>query len=174
MIFMLLSSILKSIMSLSLLSLVNNTALFPTPQNNSSNLPYIPILILPNFHTLTPNSPPPAYNQGGFDPDDMELDIDQSSIPSPGGPSHPDTPLTTPLSSHPSHSFPHLGHSGKDTVSAFDMTTILTCSIHSHSMAAFPLSHNSLSNNPEPFNGYVGYSDYSSSMPCTVPSTPVQ
>lgn len=102
----------------------------------------------------------------------MELDVDQSSIPSPGGPSPPDTPLTTPLSSHPSHSFPHLGHSGKDAVSAFDTTTIPTRSIHGHSIAAFPPSRNGPSNNPEPFNGYAGYSDYSSSMPGTVPSPP--
>lgn len=141
----------------------------PPEQQQHPIRPYPTPSQLPDINT---QQPPPAYNQGGFDPDDMELDVDQSSTPSPGGPSPPDTPLTTPLSSHPSHSFPHLGHSGNDAVSAFDTTTIPTRSIHSHSMAAFPPSRNGPSNNPEPFNGYAGYSDYSSSMPGTVPSPP--
>lgn len=110
----------------------------------------------------------------------MELDVDQSSSPSSGGPTPPDTPLTTPLSSHPTHSFNHFGQSAKDgspqsPVSAFDTTTVPTRSIHGHSIAAFPSSRNSvpnLSKVPEPFNGYAGYSDYSSSMPGTVPSPP--
>lgn len=130
---------------------------------------------IPDPHPL-----PPAYHQGGFDPDDMELDVDHSS-PSSGAPSPPDTPLTTPLSSHPTHSFNHYGQSTKDgsprsPVSAFDTTTVLpTRSIHGHSIATFPSSRNSvpnLSKNPEPFNGYARYSDYSSSMPGTVPSPP--
>jgi len=50
MIFMLLSSISKSIMSSSSISLVNNAALFPTPQNNSNN-PYALILLPPNSQT---------------------------------------------------------------------------------------------------------------------------
>ncbi|KAL4072059.1 hypothetical protein J3A83DRAFT_4517039 [Scleroderma citrinum] len=131
------------------------------PYPNPSHLP-----------DIITQQPPPTYNQGGFDPDDMELDVDQSSTPSSGGPSPPDTPLTTPLSSHPSHSFPHLGQSGKDAISAFDTTTIPTRSIHGHSIATFPPSRTGLCNNPEPFNGYAGYSDYSSSMPGTVPSPP--
>lgn len=111
----------------------------------------------------------------------MELDVDQSSSPSSGGPTPPDTPLTTPLSSHPTHSFNHLNQSAKDgsprsPVSAFDTTTVIpTRSIHAHPIAPFPSSRNSLPNlskNPDPFNGYAGYSDYSSSMPGTVPSPP--
>jgi transcription factor SFP1 len=106
----------------------------------------------------------------------MELDVDHAS-PSSGGPTPPDTPLATPLSSHPAHSFNHFGQPAQDgsprsPVSAFDTTTVLpTRSIHGH----FPSSRNSvpdLSKNPEPFNGYAGYSDYSSSMPGTVPSPP--
>ncbi|KAF8840113.1 hypothetical protein BDN67DRAFT_1003214 [Paxillus ammoniavirescens] len=125
--------------------------------------------------------PPASYHQGGFDPDDMELDVDQSSTPSSSGPTPPDTPITTPLSSHPAHSFNHFGQSAKEgsphlPVSAFDTTTVLpTRSIHGHSIAAFPPSRNgapNAPNNPEPFNGYAGYSDYSSSMPGTVPSPP--
>lgn len=124
---------------------------------------------------------PANYHQGGFDPDDMELDVDQTSTPSSSGPTPPDTPITTPLSSHPAHSFNHYGQSAKESsphlpVSAFDTTTVLpTRSIHGHSMTAFPPSRNGapiVSINPEPFNGYAGYSDYSSSMPGTVPSPP--
>ncbi|KAI6127132.1 hypothetical protein F5141DRAFT_374278 [Pisolithus sp. B1] len=123
------------------------------------------------FPEATTQPPTVSYNQGGFDPDDMELDTDHSSSPSSGGPTPPDTPLTTPLSSHPSHSFPHLGEDGSQhlLVSAFDTTTIPTRSIHGHSIAVFPPSRNSPSSNTEPFNGYAGYSDYSSSMPGAAP-----
>ncbi|KAF8553048.1 hypothetical protein OG21DRAFT_1414975 [Imleria badia] len=130
--------------------------------------------------TQPPSYAPPPYHHGGFDPDDMELDVDHPS-PSSSGTSPPDTPLTTPLTPHPTHSFNHFGQSTKDgsprsPVSAFDTTTVLpTRSIHGHSIATFPSSRNSvpdLSKNPEPFNGYAGYSDYSSSMPGTVPSPP--
>ncbi|KAG6334351.1 hypothetical protein ID866_4742 [Astraeus odoratus] len=127
------------------------------------------------FPDTSAHPPASSYNQGGFDPDDMELDVDQTSSPSSGGPTPPDTPLTTPLSSHPLHTFPNIGPSAKDSsphppVSAFDTTTIPTRSMHGHSIAAFPPSRNGPSNVPEPFNGYSGYSDYSSSMPGTVPS----
>ncbi|KAG9312516.1 hypothetical protein JVU11DRAFT_6910 [Chiua virens] len=141
-----------------------------------------PLRPQPPTYVPDPNLPlPPAYHHGGFDPDDMELDVDHSSSPSSGGPSPPDTPLTTPLSSHPTHSFNHYSQSTKDPsprspVSAFDTTTVLpTRSIHGHSIAPFPSSRNSVPNltkNPDPFNGYAGYSDYSSSMPGTVPSPP--
>ncbi|KAG2119437.1 hypothetical protein DEU56DRAFT_120083 [Suillus clintonianus] len=120
---------------------------------------------------------PPSYNQGGFDPDDMELDIEQGSTPSSNASTPPDTPLTTPLSSHPTHSFNHFGQSKPASphlpVSAFDTTTVLPSrSIHG---SAFPPSRNGLpnvANAPDAFNGYAGYSDYSSSMPGTVPSPP--
>ncbi|KIK73713.1 hypothetical protein PAXRUDRAFT_20566 [Paxillus rubicundulus Ve08.2h10] len=109
----------------------------------------------------------------------MELDVDQSHTPSSSGPTPPNTPITTSLSSHPAHLFNHFGQSAKEgsphiPVLAFDMTTVLpTQSIHGHSIAAFPPSRNgtlNAPNNPEPFNGYTGYSNYSSSMPGTVPS----
>ncbi|KAG1865010.1 hypothetical protein DFJ58DRAFT_186979 [Suillus subalutaceus] len=119
----------------------------------------------------------PSYHQGGFDPDDMELDVDQGSTSSSNAPTPPDTPLTTPLSSHPSHSFNHFGQSKPASphipVSAFDTTTVLPSrSVHG---SAFPPSRNGLpnvANAPDAFNGYAGYSDYSSSMPGTVPSPP--
>ncbi|KAG6372568.1 hypothetical protein JVT61DRAFT_7680 [Boletus reticuloceps] len=148
----------------------------PLPPFPATRQP-VPITQLPNV--TDPNSHlPPPYHHGGFDPDDMELDVDHSS-PSSGGHSPPDTPLTTPLSSHPTHSFNH--YSPKDVppcspISAFDTTTVLpTRSIHGHSMAPFPSSRCSvpdLTKNPDPFNGYARYSDYSSSMPGTVPSPP--
>jgi len=56
--------------------------------------------------------PPSSTCQGPFDPDDMELEFDQSSAPSSSGSSPPDTPVHTPLSTYPS-------------VSAFDTTTVL-------------------------------------------------
>jgi len=137
-----------------------------------------------SIHNTTPpyfsdhHQHPPSYNQGGFDPDDMELDVDQGrlgSAPSSNAPTPPDTPLTTPLSSHPSHSFNHFGQSKPTSphipVSAFDTTTVLPSrSVHG---SAFPPSRNGLpnvANAPDAFNGYAGYSDYSSSMPGTVPS----
>ncbi|KAG1864934.1 hypothetical protein DFJ58DRAFT_771641 [Suillus subalutaceus] len=113
-----------------------------------------------------------SYNQGGFDPDDMELDVDHGS---PNAPTPPDTPLSTPLSSYPTHSFNHFGHSKPASphlpVSAFDTTTVLPSrSVHG---SAFPPPRNGLpnaANAPDAFNAYAGYSDYSSSMPGTVPS----
>ncbi|KAH7923212.1 hypothetical protein BV22DRAFT_1015860 [Leucogyrophana mollusca] len=124
---------------------------------------------------------PASYHQGGFDPDDMELDIDQTSAPSSNTTSPPDTPITTPLSSsQASHSFGHYPQSKDGSshlpVSAFDTTTVHPSrSIHGHSMSAFPPSRNgvpNVANTPDAFNGYAGYSDYSSSMPGTVPSPP--
>ncbi|KAG1824086.1 hypothetical protein EV424DRAFT_736029 [Suillus variegatus] len=121
-----------------------------------------------------PQQHPQSYNQGGFDPDDMELDIDQGSMSN--APTPPDTPLSTPLSSHPTHSFNHFGQSKPASphlpVSAFDTTTVLPSrSVHG---SAFPPSRNGLpnvANAPDAFNAYAGYSDFSSSMPGTVPSS---
>ncbi|KAG1725630.1 uncharacterized protein EDB91DRAFT_1331039 [Suillus paluster] len=120
---------------------------------------------------------PSSYNQGGFDPDDMELDLDQGSTPFSNASSPPDTPLTTPLSSHPTHSFNHFGHSKPVSphipTSAFDTTTVHPSRTLPGS--AFLPSRNGLSNAadaPDAFNGYAGYSDYSSLMPGTVPSPP--
>lgn len=121
----------------------------------------------------------PNYHHA-FDPDDMELEMESNSQPSSGGSSPPDTPITTPLSSYPNNSFnssrslpgsncasPHVG---SPPVSAFD--TVVLPSQH---VNAFPPSlggRSSVSNVPEVFNAYSGYSDYSSCMPGTAPSPP--
>ncbi|KAF8557856.1 hypothetical protein OG21DRAFT_1504839 [Imleria badia] len=47
---------------------------------------------------------PHHLHHSGFDPDDMELDVDHASHSS-GGPPNPEIPLSTPFSSHPTHSF---------------------------------------------------------------------
>jgi transcription factor SFP1 len=67
---------------------------------------------------------PSSTCQGPFDPDDMELEFDQSSAPSSSGSTPPDTPVHTPLTSYPS-------------VSAFDTTTVLP-SRSGLSVNAFP------------------------------------
>lgn len=104
-----------------------------------------------------------------FDPDDMEMESDPSlssaasslSQSPHDSPSPPDTPISTPQSSaslvytHTLHPFPHYPSQPP--------------SPHSHSHAS------SRAITPEggavyPFNVYAGYSDYSSSMPGTVPS----
>ncbi|KAG1764442.1 hypothetical protein EDD22DRAFT_452300 [Suillus occidentalis] len=110
------------------------------------------VVIDPQFPVVPPTS---YFQQGGFDPDDMELD-ENGSTP-------PDTPLSTPLSSHPTHSFNHFKQ--HLPVSAFDTTTV----IPSRSIP-FPPSLPNPANTPDVFNAYAGYSDYSSSMPGTVPS----
>ncbi|EGN97439.1 hypothetical protein SERLA73DRAFT_161479 [Serpula lacrymans var. lacrymans S7.3] len=157
---------------------------FPVVPNPPHQLSGPPPSYFPDPHQLPPSN---YHQEGPFDPDDMELDVDQSP-PSSGGPSPPDTPLSTPLSSHPIESFntysvkstsacpsPHL------PVSAFDTTTVLPSrsrSFHGQSipLTAFPPSRTagmpSAANTPEAFNAYAGYSDYSSSMPGTVPSPP--
>jgi len=117
-----------------------------------------------------------------FDPDDMELEIDNNSQPSSGGSTPPDTPINTPLSSYPDVSFnrPH-SHPGSNCaspyvgsppVSAFD-TVVLPS--HSQQIRAFPHSRGgrpAVANASDVFNVYSGYSDYSSCMPGTVPSPP--
>lgn len=120
--------------------------------------------------------------QHAFDPDDMELEMDNNSQPSSGGSTPPDTPINTPLSSYPDHSFnrsqSHPGsscaspHVGSPPVSAFD-TVVLPS--HSQQIRAFPYSRSgrpAVANVSDFFNGYSGYSDYSSCMPGTVPSPP--
>ena len=101
-------------------------------------------------------------SQGSFDPDDMDLDEDQASSPSSSnGPTPPDTPISTPLLSHPINSFNHF------------VSSKLSESHAPVSAFAFPSSRPTpptCVTTPEAFNGYAGYSDYSSSMPGTVPS----
>ena len=101
-----------------------------------------------------PTPQPSSSNQGSFDPDDMELDVDQRSAPSSGGSSPPDTPITTPLLSQPISSLNDFAASklsdGQMPMSAFDTTVMSSGSLNG-------------------YNGHAGYSEYSS----TVPSTPV-
>lgn len=115
-----------------------------------------------------------------FDPDDMELEMDNNSIPSSGGSTPPDTPINTPLSSYPDESFnrtySHPGsncaspHVGSPPVSAFD--TVILPSQHIRAFPPSRVSRPSVANVTDFFNGYSGYSDYSSCMPGTVPSPP--
>jgi len=116
-----------------------------------------------------------------FDPDDMELEMDNNSTPSSDGSTPPDTPINTPLSSYPDsfnriHSNPGSNcaspYVGSPPVSAFD-TVVLPS--HSQHIRAFPHSRGgrpAIANASDVFNGYSGYSDYSSCMPGTVPSPP--
>lgn len=116
----------------------------------------------------------------GFDPDDMELDVDQNqSAPSSGAPSPPDTPVSTPLSSYPSYSHsalpsPALAHASQPAspISAFDTTTVLPS--RAHHMSGFRSSvggsgSGSGARAEDAFNAYAGYSDYSSLLPGTNP-----
>jgi transcription factor SFP1 len=118
--------------------------------------------------------------QHAFDPDDMELEMDNNSQPSSGGSTPPDTPINTPLSSYPDDGFNRTPsypgsncaspYVGSPPVSAFD--TVVLPSQH---IRAFPHSRGgrpALANVSDVFNGYSGYSDYSSCMPGTVPSPP--
>ncbi|EIW74703.1 hypothetical protein CONPUDRAFT_159995 [Coniophora puteana RWD-64-598 SS2] len=127
--------------------------------------------------TQQPTPQPSPSNQGSFDPDDMELDMDQSSAPSSGGSSPPDTPLTTPLLSQPMTSLSDLAASklsdGQMPVSAFDTTVLSSRSVNGAFPSSYAMAPSSSSAAPEGFNSHAGYSEYSSSMPGTVPSTPV-
>ncbi|KAI0822139.1 hypothetical protein BC628DRAFT_1327946 [Trametes gibbosa] len=123
---------------------------------------------------------PQSISYQGFDPDDMELDVDQHpSAPSSGAPSPPDTPVSTPLSSYPSYSHsalpsPALAHASQPTspISAFDTTTVLPS--RAHHMSGFRSSvggsaAGSAARTEDAFNAYAGYSDYSSLLPGTNP-----
>ncbi|KAI0667455.1 hypothetical protein C8Q78DRAFT_1053104 [Trametes maxima] len=114
----------------------------------------------------------------GFDPDDMELDVDQNaSAPSSGAPSPPDTPVSTPLSSYPAYSHsalpsPALAHASQPAspISAFDTTTVLPS--RAHHMSGFRSSASpaaSAARAEDAFNAYAGYSDYSSLLPGATP-----
>ncbi|KAH8105248.1 hypothetical protein BXZ70DRAFT_887340 [Cristinia sonorae] len=118
------------------------------------------------------------YHQGSFNPDDMELDADNTS-PSSSASSPPDTPVSTPLSAHPgAHPHPHIQSQGASSarhppVSAFETTTIMP-SRSGHAMSGFQAVRSSGPIVPpraeDAFNAYAGYSDYSSLMPGTVPA----
>lgn len=92
---------------------------------------------------------PPSYPHGGFNMDDMELEVEQSSSPSSRGPTPPDTPLTTPLSSHPSHSFPHFGPSMYPPPPPYQPAL-----------------------KTESLSGYPACFDYPTSLSATIPSSP--
>lgn len=133
---------------------------------------------------------PQSIAYQGFDPDDMELDVDQtaSSAPSSGAPSPPDTPITTPLSGYPSptpsvatySAAPSPHHSQPASpISAFDTTTVLPSRgahhhhPHHHPHHPFrPAAGPGAASRGVPedaFNAYAGYADYSSLLPGTTP-----
>ncbi|KAI1789873.1 hypothetical protein LXA43DRAFT_892050 [Ganoderma leucocontextum] len=122
----------------------------------------------------------------GFDPDDMELDVDQtaSSAPSSGAPSPPDTPISTPLSGYPSPTpsiatysavpSPHQSQPASP-ISAFDTTTVLPSRGKHHHHSHHP-HHPFRPAGPaargvpeDAFNAYAGYADYSSLLPGAAP-----
>lgn len=121
------------------------------------------------------------YHQGSFDPDDMELDLENTSPPSSGSSSPPDTPISTPLSAYPSArlqsslamSSSPSALSRQAPVSAFDTTTVLPSRTGASALSVgFPPTRGSVSGiaprAEDAFNTYSGYSDYSSLMPGTV------
>lgn len=123
-----------------------------------------------------------SYNQGSFDPDDMELDMENTSAPSSGSSSPPDTPISTPLSAYPSA---HLqsslampssssGISRQAPISAFDTTTVLPSRTGGSALSmGFPSTRGSVSamtpRAEDAFNAYSTYSDYSSLLPGGLP-----
>ncbi|KAI9059455.1 hypothetical protein FKP32DRAFT_1148962 [Trametes sanguinea] len=124
--------------------------------------------------------PQQSISYQGFDPDDMEMDMDQNaSAPSSGAPSPPDTPISTPLSSYPSYSHsalpsPALAHPSQPAspISAFDTTTVLPS--RAHHVSGFRTSVGGASGanaarTEDAFNAYAGYSDYSSLLPGAAP-----
>lgn len=137
---------------------VSQPAYFPDSQN-------------PTLNTVQ------TYNQGSFDPDDMELDTGDASAPSSGSSSPPDTPVSTPLSSYPNV---HLQSAAQQAsrpapISAFDTTTVLP-SRSGHALSVgFPPIRSSVpvtaARAEDAFNAYAGYSDYSSHLPGTVPAS---
>ena len=115
----------------------------------------------------------------GFDPDDMEFDMDQSaSAPSSGAPSPPDTPISTPgypsPTSYSAVPSPH-GSQPASPISAFDTTTVLPSRAHhSAALGGFRSSvgagaAGSAVRAEDAFNAYGGYSDYSSFLPGAAP-----
>ncbi|CDO68516.1 hypothetical protein BN946_scf184998.g13 [Trametes cinnabarina] len=124
--------------------------------------------------------PQHSISYQGFDPEDMEMDMDQNpSAPSSGAPSPPDTPISTPLSSYPSYSHsalpsPALAHPSQPAspISAFDTTTVLPS--RAHHVSGFRTSvagsaGASAARAEDAFNAYAGYSDYSSLLPGAAP-----
>ena len=132
-------------------------------------------------HPARVQSQQQAIAYQGFDPDDMEFDMDQSaSAPSSGAPSPPDTPISTPgypsPTSYSAVPSPH-GSQPASPISAFDTTTVLPSRAHhSAALGGFRSSVGAGAAGPavraeDAFNAYGGYSDYSSFLPGIVPET---
>ncbi|TCD70379.1 hypothetical protein EIP91_003732 [Steccherinum ochraceum] len=122
----------------------------------------------------------PMYHQGSFNPDDMELDpTENTSGPSSGSSSPPDTPISTPGSAYPGVHSNHRGSASSTSVrpppvSAFDTTTVMPSrSGHPMSVGFTAVRSNGhiAQRTEDAFNAYAGYSDYSSLMPGTVPAS---
>ncbi|KAI0085220.1 hypothetical protein BDY19DRAFT_996937 [Irpex rosettiformis] len=127
----------------------------------------------------------PNYSQGSFDPDDMELDMENTSAPSSGSSSPPDTPISTPLTAYPSV---HLQSSlnapstssglSRQPISAFDTTTVLPSRAGGSPLTVgFPPRCPVSAMAPraeEAFNAYSGYSEFSSMLPGTVNGAAMQ
>ncbi|RPD71187.1 hypothetical protein L226DRAFT_547467 [Lentinus tigrinus ALCF2SS1-7] len=162
----------------------------PLPQSSAtvptSSAPQSVASYFPENRAGVPSSsggPPRAQSSisyQGFDPDDMELDVDQNpSAPSSGAPSPPDTPISTPLNGYPSptsYSAAPSPHSSQPAspISAFETTTVLPSrSHHSAALGGFRSSVGgpsaSAARAEDAFNTYAGYSDYSSLMPGAAP-----
>ena len=109
----------------------------------------------------------------------MELDATEAvSGPSSGSSSPPDTPINTPLSSYPSpnpQAVAQQAPSRPPPISAFDTTTVLPSrSTHPLGVGFPPVRAANSMVQPraeDAFNAYAGYSDYSSLLPGTVPSS---
>jgi transcription factor SFP1 len=149
----------------------------PSGMNNAQP----PVSYFPDVQSVPLAS---SYTQGSFDPDDMELDMDNTSAPSSGSSSPPDTPISTPLTSYPSaHSQQPLSMSsspvGSRPISAFDTTTVMPSRTGVSALSVgFPPTRSSVPTvtprAEDAFNAYAGYSDYSSLMPGTVNSSVTQ
>ncbi|KAI0694043.1 hypothetical protein BC835DRAFT_1034094 [Cytidiella melzeri] len=162
------------------------------PQSSQDSLRNLPSAAtatqahLPSFFSELQGPVVHTYHQGSFDPDDMELDMENTSAPSSGSSSPPDTPISTPQSGYPSA---HLQSSlnlpstssglSRQPVSAFDTTTVIPSRAGTSALAVgFPSTRGSTSamtpRAEEAFNAYSGYSDYSSMMPGTVNGASMQ
>lgn len=131
-------------------------------------------------HASRAQSQQQSVSYQGFDPDDMELDVDHStSAPSSGAPSPPDTSVSTPLSGYQSPTYsaapsPHASQPASP-ISAFETTTVLPSRTHhSSALGGFRSSvgagsSGSAARAEDAFNAYAGYSDYSSLLPGAAP-----
>ncbi|KAF8495940.1 hypothetical protein F5888DRAFT_1804493 [Russula emetica] len=119
---------------------------------------------LPQLQPHHHQHPQQQHQQGTFDPDDMELDMDSSPASSSAS-SPPLTPVTTPLVPYTTQrafanaSFTPLSLSQPSSecpspVSAFDTTTVLPSRASTSSISAFSQSQH------DSFNSFSAYSEY--------------